>query len=255
MKSYEVIFNDNKINEVPGVLLPLYNANNYPDRNVNIHKLARRSLSIVTSAEYSQKTISINLQICSGTRFDTESTITVVKSLLQAENGLLTLRQGNIEVFYTATMNEFNIEWVGATAYCEVIMIASTPIGTSTDSAVIATMNTTDSTSAITFTVSGSATAEPQISVTFNTVSGGTGKSVSVFNAITNQGITIDGDFQTGDVLEIDSMEMVATLNGSNKDFTGTFPTFPPGGQQLVYSDTFTSRNVDVVINANQRII
>lgn len=55
MDDYKVIFNSNNLGEVEGVWLYYYNATDLPDRDINIHKLARRSLSIVTSAEYTQK--------------------------------------------------------------------------------------------------------------------------------------------------------------------------------------------------------
>ena len=48
----------------------------------------------------------------------------------------------------------------------------------------------------------------------------------------------------------VDSQELVVTLNGGAIDFEGLFPTFPPGAQTVGYTDTFSTRNVD--INGNQ---
>ena len=45
------------------------------------------------------------------------------------------------------------------------------------------------------------------------------------------------------------------TVNGSNKDFEGIFPTFPPGSQRIGYTDTFSSRNVDITVTYNARVV
>lgn len=256
MKQYEISFNGNRIDQVPGVFLYFYDFTMLPERDINIHKLARRSLSIITSSEYTKKSIPVFMDICSGDRQATEATVTMVKSLIQAQNGQLKVLQGGNEVEYTATMNEFNIEWKGPNAYVEIIFLASTPIGKGADDEVLTSINgITLPSSNQTFTVEGSFSAEPVVTVIVNTVTGGTGATVNVINAMNNQGISIVGNFANGSILEIDSGEMTVTLNGGNIDFTGIFPTFPPSSQQLEYSDTFTTRNVDITARYRQRLI
>lgn len=255
-QSYEVEFNGNAINGVPGVWLYNYNATNLPDRDINIYKLARRSLSIITSSEYTQKNVSVNLWVCSGGRELTEETITTIKGLLQAQNGVLKLRQSGIEVEYIATMNEFNIEWDGPNAYVTIVFIASTPIASGSDTNVLANISsvTTSSTSA-TFLVAGSYIAEPLITVVITSVTGGNGGSINLFNGRNNQGITITSNFANGDVITVDSTNYVVQINGISVDFTGIFPTFPPAQQQLAFSDTFLTRNLSITMTYNPRIV
>ena len=143
MDDYKVIFNSNNLGEVEGVWLYYYNATDLPDKDINIHKLARRSLSIVTSAEYTQKTIPVMMRVCSGSRQATEATITRIKGLIQPQNGELIVHQSGEDFKYTATMNEFNIEWVGTSAYVEIVFIASTPIAEAVDTDIMTNFNTT----------------------------------------------------------------------------------------------------------------
>ena len=82
-----------------------------------------------------------------------------------------------------------------------------------------------------------------------------TSQSVSIFNASTNQGITITDTFTNGDIIEIDIQELIVTLNGGAMDFEGLFPTFPPGAQTVGYTDTFSTRNVDINGEYNIRIV
>lgn len=255
-QSYQVEFNGNAINEVPGVWLYNYNATNLPERDINIHKLARRSLSVITSSEYTQKTVSVFAWVCSGGRELTEETITIIKGLLQAQNGTLKLRQSGIEVEYIATMNEFNIEWDDFNAYIEIVFIASTPIasGSETDS-LVALSGVTSSSASATFLVAGSYIAEPLITVVISSVTGGTGGSINLFNGRNNQGITITNNFVNGDVITVDSTRYIVQVNGISVDFTGIFPTFAPAQQQLSYSDTFTTRNISITMTYNPRIV
>lgn len=256
MEQYQVTFNGNGLHDIPGVDLYNYDFTSLPDRDIKIHKLARRSLSIITSAEYTQKPIPVWLDVCSGDRQDSESTVTQIKALLQPQNGSLNVLQSGIEVTYTATMNEFNIEWNGAHAYCQIVFLASTPIATAVDTDILVNLSgITAASASSTFTIAGSAIAEPYITVVINTVTGGTGGTISLYNAKNQQGITVTEDFVDGDILTVDSKNLSVQLNAQPIDFTGLFPTFGPGSQQLGYVDTFTTRNVDIAMTYNQRLV
>lgn len=253
---YQVSFNGNRLDLVPGVDLYNHDFTTLPNRDIKIHKLARRSLSIITSSEYTQKSIPVYMDICSGTRRETEQTITFVKGLLQGQNAPLRVLESGFEVEYIATMNEFNVEWNSSHAYATIVFTASDPIGISTTTLqpVSIVGSTTQSVSS-TFTVQGSFNAEPVISIVLTAVTGGTGGSINLVNAITQQGITITADFDDGDIIIVDSKQLVVTINGANVDFTGLFPIFPAGSQQLRYSDTFTTRTIDMSLTYEPRLI
>lgn len=252
--SYAVKFNDNNLADVPGVFLYYYDSNNLPERDIKINKIARRSLSIITSSEYTQKNIPVYMEVCSGERHQTEQTIIAIKGLLQPQNGELVLEQGTDLLKYTATMNEFNIEWEAGTALVEIIFLASTPIAEASTSSILTSFNTTVASNGSTFTVGGSYLAEPLITLSINSITGGTG-NISLFNASTNQGITITGTFVAGDQIEIDNENYTITKNGGNMDFEGIFLTFPPGAQRLGYSDTFTTRNIDITMSYSPKVV
>lgn len=250
----QVSFEGNRIDLVPGVELYNHDFNNLPDRDIKIHKLARKSLSIITSSEYTQKTIPIWMHVCSGGRSETELTVTQVKALLQPQNGRLVVLNSGNEVEYTATMNEFNIEWDGSNAWVQIVMIASTPLGQATEEQELTSITgITNSSDSSTFYVAGVYDAEPVVTLIINTVTGGTGGEISISNNRTNQGITIIYNFANGDIVQIDSANVSATVNGVEVDFEGLFPTFPAGSQQLGYTDTFSTRSVDLVANYKPR--
>ena len=255
MQSYSVVFNQNDISQVPGVWLYNYDATTLPERDIKMHKIARRSLSIITSAEYSQKSIPVFMRVCSGSRQDTEETLTQIKGQLQPQNGTLEVEQSGDLYQYTATMNEFNIEWDGQYAYVTIVFIASTPVAESASEDQLFSFTTTLASDGASFIVGGSYIAEPVISLLYSTVTGGTGASISVFNASTNQGIVVHGNFTDGTIIEIDSANYTVQVNGVSTDFEGLFPVFPPGAQRLGYTDIFSSRLVSISGVANTRIV
>ena len=246
MDQYAVRFSGNDISQVSGVDLYNHDFNKLPQREIKINKIARRDLSIITSAEYSQKEITVNMDVCSGSRADTEATLTLLKSLLQPQNAALVASQGGVDVEYSeATMQELSIEWLGATAIVTIIFIASDPIGKQSELETLVTLSAmTVASTSENITVGGSAMAYPLITVTVTAVTGGTGGSIIVTNGRTLQGITVTGDWTAGDILEINSQLLTVTVNGSIVDFDGMFPQFPAGTQQITYLDTFTTRTV-----------
>lgn len=256
MTPESVRFAGNDLSLIQGVDLYNHEFNDLPVRELKTYKLARRDKSITTSSEYSTKTIPVYLDVCSGSRADTEDTLTFLKSLLQPQNASLAVLQGGVETEYTATMNEFNKEWLNSRCIVTILFLASDPIGREVQSQVFASLPAiTTSSAAQSITVNGSATAYPVFTVTINSVTGGTSKSITVGNGLTNQGITITRTWTATDVLQIDSENMEATVNGALVDFTGMFPQFPAGSQQVTYMDDFTTRSVSLTATYQPRLV
>jgi hypothetical protein len=248
-----VTFDGNALNDVIGADLYNHNFNDYPDKNINIHKLARKSLSIITSAEFTKKNIQVFMDICAENRGETEKIISRVKSILVQQNGLLEVMNAGLLMQWRATLNSFNIKWDGANARCELGFIASTPIGVSAEEFILfqqAGLVTSNGT--LTSFIEGSYTVEPVITLRFNAISGS--GDFSVYNAKTNQGVTISTPVVAGDYWVIDSEKKEVTQNSITRDFNGLYPTWDTGTQSFGYNDTYTSRNVDVQVKYRIRV-
>lgn len=249
-----VIFEGNDLSLLDGGDLYNHNFYNLPIRDIKTHKIARESLSIITSSEYTYKDVTVWIDICKGTRELTERSLQQLKAMLQAQNGILKVKQAGEWYQYTATMNELNVEFDGHNAYVQIGFLASTPIGRSVETFSLFNMvGTTTPSRAQTFFVDGSYVAQPIINITINSVTGSGNMSIS--NARTGQGITFSENLVAGDIIEIDTAGKSITRNGSEIDFMGMFPEFPSGTQQVQYNDTFTSRTVDVTAQYNKRVV
>ena len=250
---YQVFFDGNDLGASDFVDLYNHNFNNYPKRDVKIYKIARASKSIVTNAELTSKDISVYMTICDGTRGGTERIISDVKSLLVAQTGELVVLNAGIRLAWTASLNEFNTEWDGVTATCELRFIASTPIGSSlTAYELFNIQNITTSTANQTGFVQGSYECEPVFTMVFSALDNTSGLGgFSLYNAKTNQGIDCSFPILANDIIIIDSKIKSVTQNGIQRDFKGVFPRFDPNTQSLGYTDTYASRNVSIVVTYN----
>ena len=254
MNPYTVKFEQNDLN-LPGVKVTNHEFNMLPSREIAINKLARRDLSIITSAEYSQKSITVSAEVCGGDRGQTEEVLTLLKRILQPKNGELRVLQNGYEVRYTATMNELGIEWEGTTAYVTIVFIASDPFGETVELLTFSAFTHTASQSFSTAEFIGSGTIEPTINITINSLTGSGEQDIKVFNARTNQGITLTRVWTAGEIITIDSSNKQVDVDGGLIDFTGLFPTFAGGTQQVGISDTFTARNMNVSVGYYGKLV
>lgn len=256
MDKYVVMFAGNDMSAITGLELENHDFNQLPERDIRINKLARRDKSIITSAEYVSKNIPIYFYACGGSRAGTEDVVTQLKSLIQSQNGLLAVSQGGDTVEYIATMNEMEVEWIGTSAQITLNFIASDPVGkNSTAVDFIAPTNVTTSNASYSSIVLGSATVYPTFTITIAAVTGGAAASITINNALTAQGITITRDWAAGEILEINSEDMKATVDGEVVDFTGMFPQFTSGTQQMQYVDSFTTRDLTIEATYNPRLL
>jgi len=111
----------------------------------------------------------------------------------------------------------------------------------------------TTTTQTIPLTVAGSVRARPVLTLTFTSIVGGTGATITIRNGRDFIGLTISGNFVTGDTLIVDADNMSITLNGVKQTPVGRIPTWETGGGSLYYSDTFTSRTGTLLGTYNQK--
>lgn len=99
----------------------------------------------------------------------------------------------------------------------------------------------------------GSYMVEPNISITYGTITGGTAKSVSINNGETLRGLTIARTWVSGDVIEVDSLNKRVYVNNQPADFTGQFPVWEPGTAVISYLDDMTTRSATILVSYTPR--
>lgn len=252
----QVYFAGNDLSLVVGAYIVNHDFNKLPERTVAINKLARSNKSVVTSAEYSSKEVSVMFHLYGCDRDEAEEVLIALKGQLRTVNADLVVKQGGTDTTYSdATLNELSYEWFSNKILLTLIFIVADPIGFEDSNTILLNTTITASTASNAVSNAGSFDAEPIINVTVTTVTGGTAQSLSVTNEETGQGITLTRTWANGDTVEINSDAKTVVINGTASDFTGQFPVFPPGTGSLGYSDTFTTRSVDLSVTYQRHFI
>lgn len=245
MYTTDAFFNNYNLNDLPGVRITSYDVSELPSRNLTSNKLARANRSVLTSAEYASKTVSITGYVGGATGFpEAQLNFDRLKGRVQDFEGLIRVTQGDTDVEYTGTLNGISKEMVGPNYKFTLSFQCSNPIGRdAVGRALFAPTTVTTATLTKSFTVEGSFIASPRFTLLFTSITGGSpNKSVSLLNAATNKGIRITRAWASGDILSVNSDTFEVVINGTSTDFDGQFPTFYPGGRALQYIDDFSAR-------------
>lgn len=97
--------------------------------------------------------------------------------------------------------------------------------------------------------VGGSYKAQPDITLTINTVTGGgPNKTLNLFNPATTEGLIITRNWVAGDSLTFNARDRQVYLNNTQIFARGAFPSWQPGNQVLSYFDDFSTRNVTLLV-------
>jgi hypothetical protein len=119
--------------------------------------------------------------------------------------------------------------------------------------ALIESANTSLSNATFAFNVGGSYKTDPTITLTINTITGGTDKTITLANAESLRSVAVRRNWIAGDVLEIDTLKGTVLVNGGAQDFTGQLLSFEPGVAGLTYLDDFTARDVTITASYTRR--
>jgi hypothetical protein len=248
-----VYYNNFNLSTLDGIAIYNHNFIDMPKRVLNHAKLARADRSVLTSAEYSEKIVTIQGIASKGTKTDTELAFETLKGVLQIPEGTLRVEVAGSQVEYIGTLNGISKEYFGNKLKFTLSFLCSNPIGSDRTVSTLLDVTNTLATQTWPLTVQGSFKARPNIKVTFTSVTGATTKTVQVLNADSGQGISITRTFANGDILDVDVKNNTVTYNGTAQAYDGVFPTFFPGNRTFQYIDDFTARDVAILVTYNKQ--
>ncbi len=248
-----VYYNNFNLSTLDGISVYNHDFISMPKRVLNYSKLARADRSVLTSAEYSEKTVTIQGIACTDTKSNTELAFETLKGILQIPDGTLRVEQAGSQVEYIGTLNGISKQYFGNKLKFTLSFLCTNPIGNDRLVSTLLSVTNTLATQTWPLTVLGSFKARPNIKITFNSLTGGTNKTVSVLNADSGQGIAVTRTFAASDILDINVRDNSVTFNGSEIDYDGVFPTFFPGQRSFQYIDDLTTRNVSIELTYNKQ--
>lgn len=186
----------------------------------------------------------------SSTQDDLDSRIDAFKGLFNGKNKNLDIDYSGSTRRYIATANTISVERQQNLLFAtfSVEFICTQPFGQDTSATVFWNQNNyTTAGYTATPTIGGNAPYQlPVFTITIDALTGA-GDFIKVSNDNTNQDLMLYGlGLQAGDVIVIDCVNRVVTVNGTEVDYFGVFLEIEPGSSSISFSDGFDTRTVDL---------
>jgi len=254
--STNITFNSNDL-QTDKIITESIEHHQWPRFSGEFHPVAHANRSKIVYGGFPSKTIVIKGTI-------TDTSISALDTAMDAFRAYFIGFDKDLDIDYagstrryTATANKVAVERPYGLTYADFLVefIATDPFGrdTTTTSALTATGRTL-STYDDDYTFLGSAPYQlPVATIEYTALTGGTAKTVEWGNLTTGQTISVTRTWVTNDILVIDVPSSIVKVNGVEVDFTGAFPTFPPGARTMTYLDDLTTRTFDIDVDYNKR--
>lgn len=229
-----------------------------PPINVQDEKLAQRDGSVIVKKQLGPKVFT-----CEGNmKLDTTVQLDV---LLDTFKRSLNKQEQNFDIDYAGSTRRYvatprnmviSREKGLNTAGWSVEFFCANPVGSDTfTSTLLSPTGITASSNSASITVNGSYKAEPLITVTVTTLTGGGNNTVTISNDSTLRGVAVTRTWANGDVLEIDCLNKTFYVNNAAVPFTGQFPQWEPGNSGINYLDDFSARSVTITATYQVRYL
>lgn len=243
-----VTFDGTDLTTISGLTVLSTNPYRPAKRRIVIGDIVRSDRSKHNSANYANKVIAVRVGISRATRPLLETSIDSLMGILQGREKELILPQAGAKRKYYATYSDYEVNKEGG-SYIELDLLfnCSNRLGYDLESILLKYFTGYTSYHKVELlTFGGSAEWQTPVStITFVSVSGGSGRTVSIGNDGTGQSVSITRNWVSGDLLVVDSFNSLVTVNGDEVQFTGTVPAWKTGTGYWFYNDTFsTSRSI-----------
>lgn len=257
---YPAIFDEVDLNTIPGLTVLKTDPYRPARRTVSLSELIRTDKAKVTGAFYTERLITVRIELTRSTRALMEQSLDAMMNLIQGSEKTLILNQAGVQRKYYCTFADSVVDEEsegGSFLQMDLIFTCSDMFGYKTSADTLLAITTYTSafrSDRLTFT--GSAKWQvPVITITYSSITSGTSKVVRIGNDNTGQVATITRTWLTGDVLEVDCYNRTIKVNGTEVAFTGAIPEWNTGFGYWSYADTFGARTFTGSITCVSRYV
>lgn len=248
-KDFTWNFDNFEITGIPYFYATSRKPNEMPDIDLKTIALVRADGNIVVSSRFTKKTITLYGFIIAPDRTAYENALDLLKYRLSTPQRPLVVTQAGAQRVYTASLTALSETFIeGGKSKFTFTFEANDPFGRDGGNTSYTTPNITTASYAVNHVFQGFVTVRPMLTITLNSLTGGTNKTITIGNSLTGQQIAITRNWTAGDVIVLNSDTMKVTVNGVPVDYTGFFPVFRPNTAYLQYLDTLTTRSVNIKI-------
>lgn len=215
--------------------------------------------SVIPDITYPSRVVKIGGTIHGSTQDDLDSRIDTFKGYFRGKDLNLDIDYAGSTRRYIATKNSVAVSRQEHLLYAEfsVEFICTNPFGLDTSAtSLINSLNYTSATLTSTPTIGGTAPYQlPVFTITIDALTG-TGDYILLANDDNTQEMLLYGlGLEAGDVIVVDCVNRIVTVNDVEVDYNGTFLVLEPGSSSITYTDGFTTRTVDIVATYVKRYL
>ena len=227
-------------------------------RDVRNYHVKNTNESRTVSNYFESKKLTIRGIFAVSGREALDSSITRLKEITYEANKNLVLPIAGVPLqFENVTVENIVITNVaGGYAEIEINFVVGDPYSyATTTSELLNVINLASGNKSYPVFVEGSGRQVPVITYTVDSVTGGTDATVTFSNPITGIQISINRTFTAAEVLVIDCKSKTVKVDGANVEFSGNLMEWATGNGFVNYTDTFTTRQVDINVTYRKRYL
>lgn len=230
-----------------GLVLTEINTGQPPERNLQLENLAERDGAAEVQSRLRVKRLVVQGYFIGSDIDDAEAMADTLNTVCnRSQRRLVTTYAGERRVFQASPDNWSITQPRGLNRITFTIEFSvNRGYGESENFETLFSETITNPVSTVGLTAKGSARVFPEITMTLNTATGGTG-NMNIRNGADQIGIGISRTWSADDQVILDCARGQLFINGTLTKPEGKIPSWNPGNGTLYYSDTFTAREVEI---------
>jgi len=251
-----IIYNSANINDGVNYFVEESDHEETAKAEINLQKIARTNDSVLLRKNFGIKTINMFVIVKDSSKDLLDARIDTFKQTIEAENK-------NLDIAYASSTRRFvctgycgkverKLRWARIAVKFECYKAFGEDTSSTTES--FAGKTTSPYTDDI--EIAGSAPAQPDITITINSITSADEKYLQIKNTDNGDYIKVSADdWAEDDVVVISTRNATVTRNGSVSEYLGIMPDWIPGVNNWEYTDNFDARNVDISFSYKKRFL